>query len=133
MKLCEQILLYVSNELAPQQQEQMAEHVRTCLHCQQQMALLRAVETAAVPPAAPASVVEALLAKTTRKKSFFARWKTVLVTACTVLVVAVMGLAELHNKEAAQQDEAMYAYVSENLDEEYTSFAEDLEEFEAYF
>lgn len=131
MKLCEQILLYASNELPPKEHAQMAEHVRDCAVCRQQLAVWRGAERAAVPAAAPAEMIERLFAKTTRKKSFFARWKMAVAATCAVLALAVC-LVEMQVKHE-QNEEAIYAYVSENLEDEYTSFADDLDEFELYF
>ena len=136
MKPCEKILLYAQHDLPADEQQAMQAHIQTCAACQKQLAFLNRVEEAFVPPAAPSDLVDKVFAKTTRKKSFFARFKMALVSAATVAVLAVIVVA---NWQSAPQTtsgfdaQEVVAYLTANPDEEYELFASDLAAMEEDF
>ncbi len=126
MKECQNILLYVSGELTPQQQTAFAAHLATCAKCQQQLAFLQKTQAALEAPAAPAQVVEDLFAKTSRKRSVWSHWKEIVATS--VLAGACMWgfIVGLPFEKTAFDKAEIIAYMTENMDEDYLSFASDL-------
>lgn len=135
MKECEHILLYAQGELSGTEKDRFEAHLASCHACRKELAFLRKADAVLTPFAAPQSAVDKLFAKTSRKPSFFAglRWKPALAGA------AVLGLGMLIFWAALQPDKAAFdareiiAYMSENLDAEYQSFAEDLSALESEF
>ena len=93
----------------------------------------QASESAPVQAPAPAAVVEELFSKTTRRKSFFAGWKPALAGTALLGAGIFMLLAGLHPDKAAFDASEVIAYMSENLDDEYLSFSNDLDLFEQEF
>ncbi len=133
MKYCEELPLYAAHELEEARKAAFEKHLAQCPACQAELALLRRTEEALQAPAAPAQVVEELFSKTTRKKSFFAGWKPALAGTALLGVGLLMVLAGLHPDKAAFDATEVMAYMSENLDEEYLSFSNDLDLFEQEF
>nr|QGT50707.1 hypothetical protein Elusimicrob1349_1770 [uncultured Elusimicrobia bacterium] len=135
MNGCEQILLYAQGELAGAEKAAFETHLASCPSCQKELLFLRRMDEALVPPAAPQSVVEGIFAKTTRKKSFFAgvSWKPALAGAAMLGLGIFVFLAGLQPDKTAFDAREVIAYMSENLDAEYLSFAEDLSAWEEDF
>ena len=77
--------------------------------------------------------MEELFAKTTRRKSFFAGWKPALAGIALLGVGIFVVLAGLHPDKTVLDAKEVIAYMSENLDEEYLAFADDLDAFEQEF
>lgn len=135
MNGCERVLLYAGNELQGAEKERFEEHLKSCAACREELAFLRRADGAFVPPAAPQCVVDGLFAKTTRKKSFFAgwKWKPALAGFALAGLGIWMFLAGPQPDKAAFDAREVIAYMSENLDAEYLSFADDLTAFEEEF
>ncbi len=136
MKQCENLLLYTSGELPPQARKAFVAHLKNCAACREELAFLVRTEEALKAPSAPPRPVEALLAKTTRKKSFFAGWKAWKPALAGTALVAVGVLAwwvGLPPDKGALQTQEVLAYMSEHLDEEYLTFSDDLKLFEQEF
>lgn len=135
MKECEQILLYVQDELSSPEKVRFEAHLASCPACQKELAFLRKLDGALIPPAAPQSAVDKLFAKTTRKKTFFAglSWKPALAGAAMLGLGIFIFLAGLQPDKAAFDAREVIAYMSENLDDEYLAFADDLSALEAEF
>lgn len=135
MNVCEQILLYAQGELSGQEKTRFEEHLDSCAACRKELAFIKRMDEALIPPAAPQSAVEGLFAKTTRKKTFFAglRWKPAMAGAAMLGLGIFIFLAGLHPDKAAFDAREVIAYMSENLDEEYLSFADDLTALEEEF
>ena len=133
MKDCENLMLYASGELEAQNKAAFERHLQMCAACRAELALLRRTEEALAAPAAPAAVVEKLFSKTTRCKSFFAGWKPALAGTALLGVGIFMLLAGLHPDKTAFDASEVIAYMSENLDDEYLSFSNDLDLFEQEF
>ena len=133
MKYCENLMLYASDELGAAEKAGFEKHLENCPSCRTELALLRRAEESLVPAAAPEAVVERLFAKTTRKKSFFAGWKPALAGTALLGVGIFMVLAGLHQDKTAFDATEVIAYMSENLDDEYLSFSNDLALFEQEF
>lgn len=135
MKYCEDLMLYASNELEGGRKAEFEKHLAQCAACRAELALIRRADESLAPAAAPAHVVDALFAKTTRRKSFFAgwNWKPALAGTALLGVGLFVVLAGLHPDKAAFDATEVIAYMSENLDEEYLNFANDLALFEQEF
>lgn len=135
MNECEQILLYAQGELAGEEKTRFERHLDECPRCRKELVFLNRVSVALVPPAAPAGAVESVLAKTARKKTFFAglRWKPALAGTAVLGLGIFIFLAGLHPDKAAFDAREVIAYMSENLDDEYLAFADDLTALEEEF
>ena len=133
MKYCENVMLYASNELDGAEKAEFEKHLQTCAACRAELRLMQRTEEALAAAAAPASVVEDLFAKTTRRKSFFAGWKPALAGTALLGLAMVMALGVLQPDKTAFDASEVIAYMSENLDEEYLNFANDLALFEQEF
>lgn len=135
MNGCEQILLYLQGELEGADKAAFETHLAVCQTCQKELEFLKRVDAALVPPAAPQSAVEHIFAKTTRKKSFFAgfNWKPALAGAAMLGLGIFIFLADLQPDKTAFDAREVIAYMSENLDAEYLSFADDLDALESEF
>lgn len=135
MKGCEEVFLYAQGELAGADKTRFEQHLSGCAACQRELAFFKRMDEALVPPAAPQSVVDGVFAKTTRKKTFFAglRWKPALAATALLGLGMCMFVAGLQPDKTAFDAREVIAYMSENLDAEYLSFAEDLSALEADF
>ena len=133
MKLCENLMLYAQGELEGAEKARFEEHLEKCPSCQKELAFLTQMDEALSAPAAPAGVVEELFSKTTRKKSFLAGWKPVFASTALLGVALFLTFIGLQPDKAAFDASEVIAYMSENLDAEYQSFAEDLAAFEEEF
>ena len=92
-----------------------------------------AISQALAAPAAPAGLVEKVFAKTTRRQSWWARYKMALVGGVAAVVVGVcVGVG--HFVHTPSYDKAqMVVYMSQTEQDEYTTFLSDLELFEQEF
>lgn len=135
MKGCEAILLYAQGELSGIDKAQFEEHLASCPACQKELRFLKRMDEALLPPAAPQSVVDGIFTKTTRKKTFFAglSWKPALAATAMLGLGMFIFWVGLQPDKAAFDAREVIAYMSENLDAEYLSFAEDLSAWEADF
>ena len=132
MNACEKILLYAHGELTPNEQTAMREHVQTCASCRQQLAFLEQLDQALAAPAAPATLVDKLFARTTRKKTVFFTWKKVLATSFSVLIAVIAGVELLRTPDTTFSDQELVAFAQANMENDYQTFEYDLEELE-YF
>ena len=133
MKVCEKLMLYAQGELEGTDKNRFEAHLKECTSCQEELAFVRKMDESFSAPAAPASVVEELFSKTTRKKSFLAGWKPVFASTALLGVALFVTFIGLQPDKAAFDASEVIAYMSENLDEEYRTFAEDLAAFEEEF
>ncbi len=92
-----------------------------------------AIAQALAAPAAPAALVEKVFAQTTRRKSWWVRYKMALAGGVAAVVVAVcVGVGSyVHNASVSQAD--FVAYMSQTQNDEYTLFLSDLDLFEQEF
>jgi anti-sigma factor RsiW len=133
MKVCEKLMLYAQGELEGTDKNRFEAHLKECTSCQEELAFVRKMDESLFAPAAPASVGEELFSKTTRKKSFLAGWKPVFASTALLGVALFVTFIGLQPDKAAFDASEVIAYMSENLDEEYRTFAEDLAAFEEEF
>ncbi len=126
MKMCTNLILYAHGELPTAQRAQFEAHLNTCPACRAELALLHKTAEALVPPAAPQAVVDALFAKTTRKPSVFVRFKLAFASMAALCMVA--GFLTVHyTQQPAFDTDAVLAYMNEQLEDEYSYFAQDLD------
>ena len=92
-----------------------------------------AIRQALTAPAAPAELVDKVFAQTTRRKSWWARYKMALAGGVAAVVVAVcVGVGSyVHNASLSQAEFA--AYISQTQNDEYALFLSDLDLFEQEF
>lgn len=129
---CKDILLYESGELNAAQRQAFEQHLKTCASCQAQLKLMHSIESSLIAPAAPAALVERVLTRTTRKPTWWARWRTTLAGAmAVVLIAAVVGIRMLQPSSFSHSE--LVAYMSENVADEYATFMQDLDLFERTF
>ncbi len=134
MNLCEKILLYAQNELSGNEQSEMQEHLKTCVACQQELSFLHRLDQAMNAPAAPEKMIDALFAKTTRKKSFFTTWKKVLATGMAALLVGVVVWVNKSSLDVQPFNaQELVAYMNVNLEEDYQWLDDDLTAMEEDF
>lgn len=135
MNGCEQILLYAQGELNGAEKAAFENHLSSCPSCREELTFLKQLDAALIPPAAPQSAVERVFSQTTRKKTFFAgfRWKPALAGTALLGLGIFIFLVGLQPDKAAFDAREVIAYMSENLDDEYQSFADDLSVLESEF
>ncbi len=132
---CENILLYFYGELEPQQAAAFQEHVAQCPHCRREMAFLQQTQQALVPPAAPQTLVEGVLAGAAAgKQGWWSRIVKPALAAALVLGAGVLFFFTGPYRSRYQDDGAeLMAYISAEADEEYNNFVADFEAFEEKF
>lgn len=133
MKPCENAMLYFYGELTEADRAAFQAHLPACAACQAELHMLAQTRQALEAPAAPRAVVDALFAKTTRKKSWFFSWKTAFASAALAAVGAVMVLNAALPGPTVYDRQEVLAYLSEHLDEDYMTFAAELDELEEDF
>ncbi len=131
MKPCEQVLLYAQGELNPAEKTAFEGHLKTCAACQAELKFLAKLDEGLTPPAAPQRVIDKLLARTTRKKPFWARFKWEL-AGLTAAACAAFVWTFLPSQEPFNAHE-LVAYMNASSDDEYSSFAQELNDMEDYF
>ncbi|MBR4591735.1 MAG: zf-HC2 domain-containing protein [Elusimicrobiaceae bacterium] len=131
MKPCEQVLLYKKGELNAQGKAAFEAHLKACPACQNELKFLAKLDEGLIPPAAPQRMVDKLFARTTRKKSVWARFKWELAglaaAACGAFVWAYLPAQQAFNAHD------LVAYMNMSADDEYTAFAQELTDMEGYF
>lgn len=94
--------------------------------------LENAIAQALIAPAAPADLVEKVFAKTTRKKSWWARYKMAFAGGVAAVLIAVgVGVSYFHTTPFDNAE--LVAYMSQTQSDEYTVFLNDLNVFEQEF
>lgn len=132
MKECKNIMLYLAGELNPQERAAFKRHLEKCRACRAELTLWQAAQEPAPAPAAPAPVVEALFAKTTRKPKFWRAFFRPAWVACALAAVLVAGGLMWQERPGYDSREVM-AYMNTHLEEDYQTFALDLAQLEAEF
>ena len=134
MKPCEQVLLYAQGELTSEEKQAFEKHLAACPACQEEVAFLKKIDEGLVIPAVPAQVVDKLFARTTRKKSVWARFNKLAWTACGALAVATgVFLVSVSSPRPFDAHDLVAYMSSTSADDEYTSFAQELTDMENYF
>ena len=94
----------------------------------------QAISQALAAPAAPAELVEKVFAKTTRRKSWWARYKMALAGAVTAVVVGVcVGVGHFVQTTPSYDKAQLVVYMSQTEQDEYATFLSDLDLFEQEF
>lgn len=132
MKECKNIMLYLAGELNPQEESAFKRHLAACRACRAELTLWQAAQEQVQAPAAPAPVVEALFAKTTRKPKFWQAFFRPAWVACALVAVLVVGGLMWQERPGYDSREVM-AYMNTHLEEDYQTFALDLAQLEAEF
>lgn len=132
MKECKNIMLYLAGELNPQEESAFKRHLAACRACRAELTLWQAAQETLQAPAAPAPVVEALFAKTTRKPKFWQAFFRPAWVACALAAVLVAGGLMWQERPGYDSREVM-AYMNTHLEEDYQTFALDLAQLEAEF
>lgn len=132
MKECKNIMLYLAGELNPQERAAFKRHLVECRACRAELTLWQAAQEQVQAPAAPAPVVEALFAKTTRKPKFWQAFFRPAWVACALAAVLVAGGLMWQERPGYDSREVM-AYMNTHLEEDYQTFALDLAQLEAEF
>ncbi len=131
MKPCEQLLLYVQGELGPAEKEAFETHLKSCPACQVERRFLAQVAEGLTPTPAPASMIDALFARTTRKKPLWARFKWELAglaaAACAACVWTFLPV------NTAFDAHGLVAYMNASAEDDFAAFAQDLTDLENYF
>lgn len=92
-----------------------------------------AIEQALAAPAAPAELVEKVFAQTTRRPSWWVRWRAVLAGSMAAVLVGI-GLYAMHEEKATPFNSAeLVAYMNQTGSDEYNTFLSDLEILEQEF
>ena len=133
MKQCENILLYAQNELAAGDKAAFEAHLQDCPACQAELAFLQKLDEGLTAPAAPQRVIDKLFARTTRKKALWARFKLAWTAAAVVAVLAGVVAVKIHPAVQPFEAAELVAYVNDDAGDEYTVFAQELADMEAYF
>ncbi len=128
-------MLYLAGELNPQERAAFKRHLAECRACRAELTLWQAAQEpgqAPAAPAAPAPVVEALFAKTTRKPKFWpAVFRPAWVGWARVAVLVAGGL--MWQERPGYDSREVMAYMNTHLEEDYQTFALDLAQLEAEF
>lgn len=132
MKECKNIMLYLAGELNPQEESAFKRHLAECRACRTELTLWQAAQEQVQAPAAPAPVVEALFAKTTRKPKLWQAFFRPAWVACALAAVLVAGGLMWQERPGYDSREVM-AYMNTHLEEDYQTFALDLAQLEAEF
>ncbi len=129
---CKEWIKFEEGDKTPQQQAQWQTHAKTCAYCREQQALSQAIGQALVPAAAPAHLVDAVLAKTTRKQPLWIRWRKVLVGSMAALFIAA-GVYGISQRTTPFNRAELVTYMSESNQDDYYVFTSDLDLFEQEF
>ncbi len=93
-----------------------------------------AISQALTAPAAPAALVDKVFAQTTRRPSWWVRYKMALVGGVAALVVGVcVGVGHFVHTAPSYDKAQLVVYMSQTEQDEYTTFLSDLELFEQEF
>ena len=131
MNYCEQILRYAQGDLTADEKAAFDAHLKTCGACQSELKFLAKLDEALTPKPAPQRVIDNLFAKTTRKKSLWARlrlgWTITALAACAGVFLWVSAPAP-----QAFDAHELVAYMNLSADDEYVSFAQEITDMENY-
>ncbi len=127
---CEQVILYANGELTGDEKIAFEAHLQTCGQCRAELQFLQKADEALIAKAVPEKVVDSLFAQTTRKKKWFSGWKPIVAGVCAV---GLIGIMVFPRPDGSTQQREVTGYMSEYLDADYQSFANDLDVFEMYF
>lgn len=140
MKYCEQVLLYAQDELNSEEKQAFEKHLAACPACQEEVAFLKKIDEGFVIPATPAQVVDKLFARTTRKKSVWARFNKLAWTACGALAVATgVFLLTFSAEPQAFNARELVAYMDYGRDSvatlgsDWASIQQEMADLENYF
>jgi len=135
MNCNEQVLLYTAGELNAQQKQVFETHLKTCEKCQAALRFATQVQENLTAPAAPANLVDRVFAKTSRRKKAYWLWGwKPLLTGAAMLGMGLLSFNLLtRTDKSTLGGDDIVAYMSENLDEDYQAFENDLDLFEGYF
>lgn len=130
---CENVSLYFYGELDPSRTADFEKHLRSCAHCQKDLAFLRQMQPALVPSAAPQNSVQVVL----EARSRTSWWRRVLRPALATGLVVALGVfffvSGPRMQRLSDDNTDLMAYISVEADDEYNNFAADFEAFENKF
>lgn len=128
---CEKWMQYQAGPLTPQQQQAFKQHLAACPACRANAAIMHALPQALAAPAAPAALVEKVFARTTRRVSWWVRYRLALAGGVAALLLALGAVHYLSAPRVPSLE--LIAYASEINQSEYTVFSGDLDLFEQEF
>lgn len=131
MKPCNEVLLYAQGELPEDKKTAFEAHLKTCEACQAELAFLAKLDESLAAPAAPERVITQLFARTTRKKSVWARFKWAWISAAAAACVSVFLVPFFPQPQAFSAQE-LVAYMDSGPEDEYSIFADELTDMEDY-
>lgn len=133
MTQCDNVTLYFFNELDAREREAFKAHLNGCPRCRRELAFLNETGQALQAPAAPQAAVEALFAKTTRKKSVFAWLKPALASAAVVGLGVFIFMEGVEANRPPYDRQEVLAYLNNHVEADYLAFEEALSELENEF
>lgn len=134
-KECENLTLYFYGELEPPRAAEFKKHLRVCPRCAAELLFLQRTQEALVPPAAPKTVVEGVLAPARQSGGGYL-WQVLKPALATALVLG-LGIyffaagPRMHGFIDEGKD--LVASISAEADEEYNKFAQEFDAFENEF
>lgn len=133
-KICENAALYFYGEMDTQEAAAFKKHLPGCSKCQKELEFLELTQAALVPPAAPQSVVERVMAPAAARVSRWSlSWKKVLVGVCAAFLLGLGLTAGLKQQPGVSAADGLLGQIIQEYEDEYLAFAADLDLFEMDF
>ena len=132
MNICNNIPLYLYNEMTNEERKQFEKHLNSCAECKSAIKLFGEVQKVKMVYRVPPNVVDSIFERTTKKTSIFSFSKTwkLGIAAAACLIIGVLSVPPSKNQTYNDFLLSDSAYGSF---EEMLSINSDLDEFEDIF